>query len=170
LLKDMVCKGPAQPTVFGAVRNTFTLGSLGLSFNISYKLGYYFRKPALSYNDLLNNWSGLSAYTQRWQKPGDEKFTNVPSISYTDNAARDLFYANSAVMVGKADNIRLEDVNLSYEKNNFHWGSLHLQRLKLYMYVSNLGTIWKADRSGPDPRYLGPKESARYSLMLNVTF
>lgn len=170
LLKDMIFKGPGQPTIFGSIRNTLTLGPFALSLNISYKLGYYFRKPALSYNDLLNNWRGIDAYYRRWQKTGDEKFTNVPSVSFANNAARDLFYANSAVMVDKADNIRLEDAGLTFEKDNLHWSTLHLRRLKLYMYISNVGTIWKANKNGPEPRYPGPKESARYSLMLNITF
>ena len=169
-LDSMVYMGPALPTVFGAVRNTFSLGRVSLSFNISYKLGYYFRKPALSYDNLLNKWNCLSSYKQRWQKPGDEKYTNVPSFNYSAIGARDLFYANSTEMVDRADNIRLEDVNLSYDKDNFHWGKFHCRHLKVFTYLSDLGPIWTANKSHLDPYYVGvPKDRPRISLGLNVT-
>ncbi|HWK03179.1 MAG TPA: SusC/RagA family TonB-linked outer membrane protein [Puia sp.] len=170
-LDSMVYNGPAQPTVSGAVRNTVSLGRFSVSFNISYKFGYYFRKTALSYGDLLTKWNGSSSYAERWQKPGDEKRTNVPSIDYTNNPSKDFFYANSSVQVDRADNIRFEDVNISYETNNFRWGKLHFQHLRLFTYCSNLFLIWKANKDGIDPYYVNvPADGKRYSVGLSITF
>src|ERR1700759_134951 len=101
----MVYNGPANPTIFGSIRNTISKGHFSLSLVISYKLNYYFRKPALSYYGLFNQWNGLGTFSQRWQKPGDERITNVPSLTYAPSSFRDQFYANSETNVDRADNI-----------------------------------------------------------------
>jgi hypothetical protein len=152
---SMIYNGPAQPTIFGALRNTFVLDHFSLSFNISFKLGYYFKVPALSYSDLRTHWSSAASYTNRWLKPGDEKHTNVPSYSPTAGVERDVFYANSSAMVEKADNIRLEDVVLGYEKN----------KLQTFINFSNLPLIWKANKAGLDPYYTNmPKNGMSISV------
>lgn len=58
-LDSMVYGGPVQPTVYGAFRNTFTWKRFSLSFNISYKLGYYFRRTSVNYYSLFNYWGGM---------------------------------------------------------------------------------------------------------------
>ncbi len=170
-LDSMVYNGPSQPTIFGALRNNFSYRNISFSFNVSYKFGYYFRKPALSYGDLSTKWSGDASYAQRWQKPGDEKITNVPSVDYSGNFSRDNIYANSSIMVDKADNIRLDDINISYDKDQFHLGNLHFRHLRVFMYASNLWLIWKANKDKFDPYFINvPKDAKRYSFGLNLTF
>ncbi|KAA9038739.1 SusC/RagA family TonB-linked outer membrane protein [Ginsengibacter hankyongi] len=79
-LNDQSIDGSAVPHCFGAVRNSFTYKRLSVSVNITYRLGYYFRKPALNYYSLFNNGQGNIEYAQRWQHPGDERKTNVPAL------------------------------------------------------------------------------------------
>jgi hypothetical protein len=152
-IDSMVYVGPARPTVFGSLKNTFTWNGFSLSCTVGYKLGYYFRTPALSYDQLLNNWTGHKSFSRRWQKPGDELHTNVPSVSYTAGAARDLVYGNSTIMADKADNIGLQDAQLSYSRENFSWKGLRFQQLKLFFFASQLGLLWKASKSGIDPDF-----------------
>jgi TonB-dependent starch-binding outer membrane protein SusC len=60
--------------------NAFSWKSLTLSFNIIYKGGHYFRRTSIEYSPFVNDWkSGHKDFYLRWQKPGDEQFTNVLS-------------------------------------------------------------------------------------------
>ncbi|WP_255563131.1 SusC/RagA family TonB-linked outer membrane protein [Mucilaginibacter sp. 21P] len=143
--------GPSRPVVFGALRNTLAYKALSLSFNISYRLGYYFRRSSIFYG----NDQGLSSqhgdYALRWQKPGDELHTTVPSLPAQTNLQRDQFYRLSSDLVDKADNIRLQDVNLSYR---FAKGSIVLlprADLQVFLYANNLAILYRANKSGLDP-------------------
>lgn len=160
-LDSMVYKGPLQPTVFGALRNTFTWHRFSLSFNISYKLGYYFRKPSVNYTSLFSSWNGSADYAKRWQKPGDENTTDVPSLTYPADNNRDQFYTYSEVLVEKADNIRLEDITAAYQ----------FSKIKLYVYAYNLGLLWSANKDRIDPYYINsPKTKASVTLGINISF
>ncbi|MFF5383356.1 SusC/RagA family TonB-linked outer membrane protein [Pedobacter suwonensis] len=74
--------GSAVPTIFGSLRNTLSYKNIELSFNISYKLGYYFRRPSLNNPSLFSGVYMQPDYDRRWQKPTDELITNVPAVVY----------------------------------------------------------------------------------------
>jgi len=170
-IDSMIYHGSSQPTIFGAMRNTFRWRSFTASCNISYKLGYYFRRPSISYTGLFNTWAGHGDYARRWQHAGDERSTYVPSTGYPGSDLRDRFYLNSSVLVERADHIRLEDIQLSYDFDRTKQAWLPFGNLRLYGYVSNLGMLWKANHSGIDPYYINiPKEGRRYSVGVNVNF
>lgn len=140
--------GPGTPTYFGSIRNSFTYGKLSLSFNIIYKLGYYFRSGSVDYTKLYFFSGTHKDYNKRWLQPGDESKTNVPSAVYPGNFVRDNFYTNSSVLVEKGDHIRLQDVRLSYDITK---KDARFKNLSFYLYASNLGLIWKANKKGLDP-------------------
>lgn len=150
---SLVFNGSARPTVYGALRNTLTYGCFSLSFNIAFKLGYVFRNPTTStnYSEVITNPN--QDFARRWQQPGDEKFTYVPSMAYPVNSYRNQFYQYAEVLVHKADNVRLQDVRISYDL-----GSTLFKRtsktLEVYLYGYNLGMLWKANNEGVDPDYL----------------
>jgi len=170
-LDSMVYNGPAQPVYYGAIRNIFSWKNLSLSFNISYKMRYYFRKPSINYSNLLYNWTGSGDYTLRWQKPGDEKNTNVPSFVYPVDVFRDFFYTYSNLLVERGDNIRLEDISLSYDLDKQKYHALPFNHVRFYLYASNLGLLWIANKEHIDPYYLNtPKQGKSLSVGLNVNF
>jgi TonB-linked SusC/RagA family outer membrane protein len=150
---DLVYSGSAVPQVFGAFRNDFSFKSFSLSVNISYRFDYYFRKYATGYSSLFSNWLGFDDYGQRWQKPGDELHTNVPSLSYPADGNRDAVYDLANITVLRADNIRLQDIRLSYSFNRSDWAGIPFRSLQLYAFASNLGIIWRANKLGLDPDY-----------------
>ncbi|HWV72496.1 MAG TPA: SusC/RagA family TonB-linked outer membrane protein [Pseudosphingobacterium sp.] len=152
-IDELVYHGPGKPTTFGGIRNTFSWKQWSASFNITYQFGHYFVKPSLSYNSLFNAWDGHGEFKDRWQKSGDEQFTNVPSMIYPNNNNRDTFYQLSAVQVQKADHIRLQDVTLSYTFNGVRRGKLPFQLLELYAYANNIALLWKANKVNIDPAY-----------------
>ncbi|MCZ4224834.1 SusC/RagA family TonB-linked outer membrane protein [Pedobacter rhodius] len=151
---NIVYNGPARPTTYGAVRNTFTYKQFAISANISYRFGYYFRQPGIFYSNVLSGRGYYEGrYGERWQKPGDELTTTVPSQPDAINNARDDFYNYSLATVQKAANIRIQDINLSYEFSRNLFPRLPFSRMQVYVYANNIGIIWKATKTHFDPDY-----------------
>ncbi|UKJ07082.1 SusC/RagA family TonB-linked outer membrane protein [Solitalea lacus] len=149
--EELVYHGPARPVYSGALRNTLNWKNFGLSFSLGYKLGYYFRRPSISYSQLAQTWSGHRDYELRWQQPGDERITTVPSLPALLNSNRDDFYLKSEVLVENASHLRLQDLNLSYALRKKQMKVLPVEHLELYLYANNLGVLWRANKQGIDP-------------------
>lgn len=145
--------GSAVPVYFGSLRNTLTWRNWALSANITYKLGYSFRKTSLNYTALFSGWVGNKDYDLRWQKPGDERHTNVPSLVYPADANRDEFYTYSQATVGNAGTIRLQDLRLSCDLKKSGLPHFPFRHQQLFAYASNLGILWRANKWGVDPDY-----------------
>ncbi|NCD69098.1 SusC/RagA family TonB-linked outer membrane protein [Mucilaginibacter agri] len=146
----LIYNGPSRPQVFGALRNTFSYGPVSISANITYKFGYYFRRNSIRYNSDYGLSSQHGDYSQRWQQPGDELNTIVPSVPASFVSGRDNLYTYSEALVDKGDHIRLQDIQFSYtlgRKSKF----LQAHPFQLYGYASNLGIIWRANKEGIDP-------------------
>lgn len=149
---NIVFKGSSIPTVFGSIINTFTYSNFSLSINVSYKAGYYFRKSSLSYNQVISG-GGHRDYAKRWQKPGDEIITTVPSFVYPINDRRESFYSLSEINTLKGDHIRLQYLNVGYTLRNNGKGKMPFKELQLYGNISNLGILWRANKEKLDPEY-----------------
>ncbi|GAB2972008.1 SusC/RagA family TonB-linked outer membrane protein [Mucilaginibacter puniceus] len=153
-VEDLIYEGPARPTYFGGLNNSFSFRNFKLTFQVNYKLGYYFMAPALNYSTIITSGAYLrvnNQFNDRWQVPGDEKRTNVPSLIYPFSSSRDQFYKYSEVNVESGDHIRLQDITLSYDftKSAFH--SLPFASLQLSIYANNVGIIWRKNNRGLDP-------------------
>lgn len=144
--------GPAFPLVFGSLRNTITYRGLSFSFNLLFKGGYYFRRNSINYYNLFSRWDSHIDFHDRWQKPGDEQSTDIPSFSDVTDSGRSSFYEYSSVLVEKGDHLRLQDINLSY-KFNSDVPRGYFKDLIGYVYMNNLGILWKANKAGLDPDY-----------------
>jgi TonB-linked SusC/RagA family outer membrane protein len=168
---DLQYNGSSTPTIFGSFRNTFSWNHISLSINVTYKLGYYFRRNSFYYSSLFDYWGGHADYALRWQKPGDEKYTNVPSLPQTPYAQDDV-YKGSNILVEKGDHIRLQDVRLSYDLSKEMIKSFPFQNIQIYLYANNIGIIWRANKSKIDPDYIGLSIPNPRSLAvgLNVNF
>ena len=150
-LGNQVFHGSSIPLYSGFFGNSFTWKRVTLSANITYRLKFFFKKPSIDYYSLVNQLNGHADYYQRWQKPGDELHTNVPSFTYPVNADRESFYQNSEINVLRGDNIRLQDIRLQY-----NW-SLNkvFKRISTYIYVNNLNLIlWRKNNSKLDPDFV----------------
>lgn len=166
---DMFYGGPSLPRWFGSFINTFNWRGLSLSFNVTYKLGYYFRRSSINYGVLFNNWGGHSDYNLRWKTPGDEAFTNVPSMPDVADS-RDIFYTYSSVLIEKADHVRLQDIRLGYDITQLPFKGISIQKLQLYIYANNLGIIWRLNKHKLDPDYgsaIPPAKTIAAGLRLN---
>jgi TonB-dependent starch-binding outer membrane protein SusC len=162
---EVIYNGPVNPPIIGAFRNDFSWNDFSLSVNITYKFGHFFRRPSTNYGQLVNNWVGNSDFANRWQKAGDEAFTNVPAIPgqypATGNLRDNLFYPYVDILVQKADHIRLQDIVIGYDFDKAKWGRLRCQNVHVYCNINNLGILWRANKYGIDPDAI-PNSDAQF--------
>ncbi|WP_169304445.1 SusC/RagA family TonB-linked outer membrane protein [Pedobacter frigoris] len=149
---SLVYSGSARPTVFGFLRNDFTYKGFNLSVNVSYNLGYVFRRntTSLNYRDVLLT-RQHEDYDLRWKQVGDESKTDVPSLVYPNNSDRSTFYQYSEVLVEKADNVRIQDIRFGYDFSPNILNNLSIRRLQVFAYGNNIGIIWRKNKLGIDP-------------------
>lgn len=166
-LDDLVFHGSSRPLYFGSIRNTLRCKSISLSINMSWKLAYFFRRASIDYNRLANLNDGHIDYYDRWQNPGDELFTDVPSFIYPIDSRANTFYAHSEVLVEKGDHIRLQDLRVSYDLPKMK--SIRLSAANVFVYANNIGFIWRANRLKLDPDVVGNIPPSR-SLAIGLNF
>lgn len=160
--------GPARPLYNGSLRNTFSYGPVSISVNITYSLDYYFKRFSASTIGSVH-----SDYYKRWQKPGDEAFTDVPSFQYPPfNYNRSSFYNYSSALISRGDHIRLQDVSVNYELGRQQWKASPFENLTVSCYIDNLGILWRANKHGLEPqlnadRPIKPRRSFAFGIRTN---
>jgi len=167
--KNLIFHGNALAPYFGALRNTFNYGGVELSFNITYRFGYYFKRNSIQYSALYGSYFGHGDFYSRWQKSGDELNTNVPGMVYPANNLGDHYYSNSEVLVEKGDHIRLQDIVVSYDFKKQLLRNFGLKNLKFFLVANNLGILWKATKVGLDPDFPNLKLPRNFSVGFNCT-
>ncbi|EOZ93771.1 TonB-dependent receptor [Indibacter alkaliphilus LW1] len=169
-VEDMVFFGSDRPQTFGAIRNDFSYGGFSVSVNISYRMDYYFRGDPINYGNLYSGRLQPTEYSQRWQQPGDELVTNVPSVPAASNFFRDFVYINSEINVFRGDHIRLQDVRLSYVFERSKFARLPFERAELYGYANQLGVIWRKNDRFMDPDYRIDNALRSFAFGVRVDF
>ncbi|WP_170845840.1 SusC/RagA family TonB-linked outer membrane protein [Parapedobacter composti] len=153
LVDDLIYHGSTLPICFGTLGNTLSYRGVSLSVRLLYKFGYYFRRQTISYSDLFRSWRGHGDFYNRWQQPGDERYTDVPAMIYPMPAAWESFYPFAEPFVEHGDHIRFQYVNIGYEFTRAAFPRLPAQRVNVYLNFSNLGLIWKATKQPIDPDF-----------------
>ena len=160
-LKFLKYEGPADPTDVGSLGNIFRYKNLTLNLFITYSFGNVVRlDPVFSseYSDLT---ATPKEFNNRWIKPGDEKFTNIPviasrqqlnNLAYLSRAYQSYNY--STARVAKGDFIRMKEISLAYEFPKTLTQPLHLSNLSLKLQATNLFLLY-ADKklNGQDPEF-----------------
>lgn len=163
-LGDIRFVGSLVPTHFGGIRNTIDWERFSFSFNITVKLGYHFRANSLQYGQLFSgSFRTAPDYAARWQQPGDELQTDVPSLVYPALAARDQFYQYADVLALRADHIRLQDVRLDYRTRSRY-------PITVFAVSNNVGLLWRANTRDVDPDHRSqrpvPSIACGFTLLL----
>lgn len=169
-IDDLAYIGRVIPKWYGSLGNSWQWKNLALTVRLTYKLGYYFKRSSILYERLYNENLGHPDYAQRWQQPGDELRTNVPAMVYPVESGRDDFYNLSEALAEKADNIRVQYLNLQYNFGRPVLSRLGVDKLQLYAVANNVAMIWKANRVGLDPDFLNMPAQRSYSLGARCTF
>ncbi|MES2003017.1 MAG: SusC/RagA family TonB-linked outer membrane protein [Bacteroidota bacterium] len=168
--------GSGRPTSYGSLRNTFSWNRFSFSANLTYELGFYYRRSSIFYNNAFASILAAGGmihgdYAKRWQQPGDELVTNIPSFIYPATTARDEFYQYSEALVEKGDHIRLRDIQISYEPRINTRKRNPISSLRLYTYINNIGILWRANRSGIDPNSVsGIPEPRTMAIGMTIGF
>lgn len=159
--EDLVFVGRLLPGYSGSISHSFSWRSLSLVANLTYDFDYYFLRQTIDYSGLITQGTGHSDYVKRWQKPGDELTTNVPSFTYPVNATRDAFYRMTEVLAEKGDHVRLNYIQFSYRIMPKFLKRSPFRSVGLFVNANNLGILWRANKLGLDPNYqsLPPQKS-----------
>ena len=169
-LEDLVYHGLSVPPIYGSIRNTLTWKEWSLSANILWKGNYYYRRSSIDYGAFVSSGLAHRDVAARWQKAGDEVWTNVPSIPTKTVSNRDQYYNNAEILVERADHVRLKDISLSYDFKKLNLKGIG--GVRLYVYANDLGIIWKKSKVDLDPEYplAAILPSRSFSIGLNVNF
>ncbi|MVT43068.1 SusC/RagA family TonB-linked outer membrane protein [Chitinophaga oryziterrae] len=180
--EDKRYMGRRTPPVFGGLSQTIRYKNISLSARMSYYLRYKVQKLGInstlyptggSYQGFLSTSKELA---QRWRKPGDEAFTNVPGIvgSSFNSITR---YSLADFNVIDGDHARLQQVTLSYTLPGSVIKRLtFLRSLTMGATASNLGIIWRKNKEGIDPDYIFAGQynslppSKNYTFNINASF
>jgi len=74
------------------------------------------------------------------------------------------------INVDKGDNIKIQYINLSYDFSKIV-KKVNFSHLQLFLNSSNWGMIWKANKDGIDPDYIGaPKIGKTYAIGIKTGF
>lgn len=167
---SIIYHGSSRPTKFGSLRNDFHYKGFSLSCNVVFKLGYFFRRPSTAtyYSKVVEN-QPHADYALRWQQPGDETKTSVPSVLYEQNENRSSFYNFSEILVESGNHIRLQDIRFSYTIPAGKLGKGKIKSVQVYSYLNNLGIIWKENKKGIDPDTNGYNLPNPFSFAFGVT-
>ncbi|MGV3766821.1 MAG: SusC/RagA family TonB-linked outer membrane protein [Chitinophagaceae bacterium] len=158
--EELVRIGTPIAPWFGSLSNRVSWKRWNLDVMLSFRFGHYFKRESFGYGIGSNHID----YLKRWQKPGDEKITTVPSLTTNFNTLnnRTLFYLNSEPLFEQAGNVRMQLIDLSYQ----------LRDLRLSANAANLGIVWQKAVKGIDPDIRSTATPIRpsFSVQCSYTF
>jgi len=155
--EDILYMGTYQPKWSGGFLNSFRYQSFNLQANMIFNAGNVIRR------DVNTKYTGINAratnyhsdFANRWKKPGDEQFTDIPSFigNTQQNAARYPWYymiSNTNVIDGAF--VKLRDITLSYDLPENILRHLSIHTFRVFAQVGNV-MLWKANKYGIDPEF-----------------
>lgn len=166
---DVVFHGSRSPTVFGSFIHQFSWQGISLSFNMTYKLGYFLRRESLDNVTLFNGGYMMPDYAARWQAPGDENKTNVPALVYPANNARQSIYSFGESLTYRGDHVRIRDVRVDYNLGRV-LKTKAIKSLSVNFYVNNPGLLWRENDLVIDPDSPTIRQATSYAFGIKSSF
>jgi hypothetical protein len=111
---------------------------------------------------------------QRWQKPGDEAYTDIAAMAQF-NSTRSLVIQNSSNSIVSASNIRLNEIQFGYELPAAFLGKNFIKAFTIAAQVQNVA-LWTRNKLQLDPDALssngmvGIQRPRQYILTINANF
>lgn len=173
-IEDLVVAGVSVPPFYGSFQNVLSWKGFQLDMLLTWKWNYVFsRTSMMPGEERITIAPGFHVdYFQRWQKSGDEQWTNVPAdlAGYSVPIAN--IYANSQYLMTKGDHIRLQDIRFSYSIPSAIATRIKLNNLDVFVYGRELGILWRGNRFGidPDMPYANYPNQRTFSFGLNLGF
>lgn len=196
----MKYSGCRVPYLQGGIYNTFSWNGFVLSFNLAYSIGSKIRllklynpdNASLAVSPLQNLRKEL---VDRWQTPGDEKYTNIPGIlkkaaykqtldnvwwkGETYSFAKNIWemYNFADIRVVSGNYLKMQSLNLRYVFSDKVCKKLNLNSLYVSLSGTNLFTWSAKELKGQDPTSqsgsadnISVAVQPTYTMSVNVTF
>ncbi|MGN6416012.1 MAG: SusC/RagA family TonB-linked outer membrane protein [Pseudobacter sp.] len=194
--------GRREPVLQGGISNSFIYGNWSLMVNFSYSVGNKVRLLKIASGNYgtyrpSSQQNIRKEFVDRWRYPGDEQFTNIPSIQGAGRSPMDQYawwrmtdsrlntpfadhyyqmYDYSDIRVVSGDFLKLQYVSLSYRFPNEICKKLNCKGAIASVGGNNLFTIAHKALRGQDPAQSGTSPNINlsirpvYSLNINVSF
>jgi hypothetical protein len=157
-ISHLVYEGPVDPTMTGGFSNTFHYKAFSLNVFLTYQAGNRIRL----YRAFHTSYSDLDAmpreFNDRWIMPGDEQYTNVPSIldafavAQVGGAYPYNNYNYSNQRVAKGDFVRMKSVSFTWQVQSDWVKKAGLSNLVLSAAATNPWLIYSDEKlKGQDP-------------------
>ncbi len=154
-------EGPVDPIITGGLNNSFRWKNWSANLFITYSFGNKLRLSpdfAAAYSDLD---AMPKEFKNRWVKPGDEAYTNVPVIAsrrqyYNDSQLSYAYnaYNYSTARVASGSFIRLKDISITYNLPDRALKALRLNSASVKLQATNLFLIYRDKKlNGQDPEF-----------------
>lgn len=195
LQKALVYEGSRLPLFYGGFGMEFRYKKLILSTSFTYKIGQKVRLLEMYYGNQTmpmpeHNMSG--EFNNRWRKPGDEAYTNIPALSNealvpsqtaTESVSYHILpwnrsywwaYDQSDVRTARGSYIRWQQLTLNYTLPDRLVKRTGASNVRLGMQVQNLGVLtFDKKLKGKDPeqvRSIGMPVLPSYNFSLSFSF
>ena len=155
-------EGPTEPKYTGGLNNMLRWKNWRLNVFITYSFGNKLRLDPI-FSSAYSDMSAMpKEFKNRWVMPGDENFTDVPTIAsrrqvYNDNYLGYAYnaYNYSTARVADGGFIRMKDISLTYDMPNKWIAKLGLSTCSLKLDATNLFLIYADDKlNGQDPEFV----------------
>lgn len=172
---DLLDGGLSVAPIFGSLNSGFQWKGLGVNFLLTYKGGNVFRRKSMEpgiEHTITGHVYYHQDYYRRWQKPGDELFTDVPRATENHDSSLGNTYLFSKALITPADYIRLQRVQINYVFESKGINKLGVRSCTVFGGVNNIGILWKKNQQGIDPEYPHSRYPAprSYTFGLQFTF
>ncbi len=170
----IVYSGTTVPVHSGSFSNVVRWKGLEFSAMVTFAFGHKVRDTL---TPTISMTSGRIVTTSKdimnaWSKPGDEAFTDVPRLLFSNDTAnynsyRNKIYSYSDLFIYDASNIRIRDIGVSYLLPSQICRQAYLKQVKFRFSVENVATIAMDSKAH---YLLGGKESPNFVFGLNLGF
>lgn len=189
--------GSREPKLSGGINNTFTYKNFRLNMTLAYSLGAKTRLFKLFDNQKFNPERNVNRdFLNRWQRPGDERYTDIPVIINGGNLSYDSHWSSSSyyrglipelggsawdmynysnIRVVSANYLKCSTMSLTYSFSEELISKWKLQRLELSVSTNNPFIVCSSKLKGQTPTQGGftdiqLSERPTFSFGLYVSF
>lgn len=163
VLKTLKYEGPTAPIYTGGFGNTFTYKNWRLNIFMTYGFGNVVRlNPSFraAYSDF---YAMSNEFKNRWMVPGDENYTDIPTIAsmrqlteYGASAVSRGYnaYNYSSARIAKGDFIRMKEISLTYDLPKEWIRRAKFDNISVKIQVTNPFLIYAhKSLNGQDPEF-----------------
>lgn len=166
--------GTTVPVHSGSFNNVVRWKGLEFSAMITFAFGHKVRDLVTPSISMASGRISTTAKSimQAWKQPGDEAYTDVPRLLFSNdtdnyNTYRNSIYRYSDLFVLNASNIRIRDIGVSYLLPSQICRQAYLKQVKFRFSVENVATIAMDHKA----RYaLDAYENPNFVFGLNLGF